>query len=983
MQRQTRTLIPTEVLTAVALVLAGMYGLSQGFHFWATGDIYGHRELLALTIGSYLAGFVCLLLPLVWKPTPRQAGWVVAALVGMTAMGRGYQHLRYVNPKYGTDAVAFNHYAAELVLQGKNPYGASMAPASRRFGVPRKYYTPDEQGRVVSELSYPSLSFLIYSPFVAAHIKNVNWVNLAFLLGAILLAMLLAPAWAAPWMPLVFIIEPEFVNFSVGGVTDILFVPLLLGAVWAWDEHKDLAALLWGLACGIKQGPWFLAPFAAVAMAWEAPAGQKWRDLARFAGIAAAAFVIPNLPFIFSDPKAWFFGVFTPMGRKLVIYGSGLVTLTTTAGLRIPRAAYSLVSLTFLTVLLALFAQFYERLKPMLWIVPAMVLWLAPRSFHSYYIYWVPIFALALARHLTAHREITAGPGAETETDAPAGKPSPQMAANSENSQEQRQSRQASLHHRAAAFLRRPRIPSQWVPALLALPFLLLGAMAAWSSSRPVALTLDDIEATDPRGLGRLTRLDVTVTNHADSPVAPRFALAWNHNNFFFWFPDEPVTIPPKGSRHMVLHPKDPTQAPSLNDSFVIRIYDPRDPVFHLSRLVRPPKRSVGLFNGTFAAWNDQANQPLSWTRWPTFVAAPGTVTMGRVQGKKALCLRAVQTGRNRDWARTILEQKIPASVHRLGFESLVFQRPEGAMSPRILAGLELQFPSGEIALVVPQPGLPHPVAYRLQGTRRPLTLLHLPAPADVSKWSVHWVDLWSLARHFGYDRAVPLSVRLLASRHRSRPGTTKVCFAWVGGDGDPWVVPGRAVAIQQLPDMNNPALRFGTQGHPFGWMVEKPQGCSWSMEPLAATGHDMPDMALSLHVSAGKSEWCRLALSQVPIRIPGPISFQVCSNQATQRPGKPTIIAGLEISPPGRGPVHVWTLCTTATPAPKRLGRIRLHCVAQDSHGCGRISLAPSQFLGSVRPKISLVANLHRGASKALTIEFSAISLSSAHPVP
>jgi uncharacterized membrane protein len=45
------------------------------------------------------------------------------------------------NPSYGTDAVAFDQYAAQLVLHGHNPYTTSMAPALEMFHVPSNVWT--------------------------------------------------------------------------------------------------------------------------------------------------------------------------------------------------------------------------------------------------------------------------------------------------------------------------------------------------------------------------------------------------------------------------------------------------------------------------------------------------------------------------------------------------------------------------------------------------------------------------------------------------------------------------------------------------------------------------------------------------------------------------------------------------------------------------------------------------------------------------
>ena len=67
-------------------------------------------------------------------------------------------------PAYGTDEVAFDQYAAELLRHGMNPYAHSVLPALQRFLVPPIYHTYLLNGSEVDRFSYPALSFLFYIP---------------------------------------------------------------------------------------------------------------------------------------------------------------------------------------------------------------------------------------------------------------------------------------------------------------------------------------------------------------------------------------------------------------------------------------------------------------------------------------------------------------------------------------------------------------------------------------------------------------------------------------------------------------------------------------------------------------------------------------------------------------------------------------------------------------------------------------------------
>ena len=73
----------------------------------------------------------------------------------------------YMAPDYGTDEIAFDQYAAQLALHGINPYLHSMAAAFPLFHVSPNGYTFLLNGRPVTTLSYPALSFEAYLPLLA------------------------------------------------------------------------------------------------------------------------------------------------------------------------------------------------------------------------------------------------------------------------------------------------------------------------------------------------------------------------------------------------------------------------------------------------------------------------------------------------------------------------------------------------------------------------------------------------------------------------------------------------------------------------------------------------------------------------------------------------------------------------------------------------------------------------------------------------
>ena len=69
-----------------------------------------------------------------------------------------------------------------------------------------------------------------------------------------------------------------------------------------------------GLACSIKQTPWFCLPFLAIGLFIEAcNTGRRPVQLVmRYLAIVVAVFVVVNIPFIVWQPMAWARGTFLP-----------------------------------------------------------------------------------------------------------------------------------------------------------------------------------------------------------------------------------------------------------------------------------------------------------------------------------------------------------------------------------------------------------------------------------------------------------------------------------------------------------------------------------------------------------------------------------------------------------------------------------------------------------------------------------------------
>ena len=317
----------------------------------------------------------------------------------------------YIAPDYGTDEIAFDQYAAQLVLHGINPYLHSMAAAFPLFHVSPNGYTFLLSGKPVTNLSYPALSFEPYLPLLA-----LGSVDPGSGLGGRRRAGPRAAPSSTPscrggwrrWRSWSISLD-IYIGYAVGGITDFLFVPLLAGAAVGWDRfpfRKGWAAwrgpVLMGLAMAVKQTPWLVMPFVVAGIMIEShrvertAAGDPRRNallLHRARGVPRPEPAVRPL-----SPTAWVRGVLTPFSSQAVPAGQGLVSLS----LSLPIGGGSLRAFTVATVVvfaavLLSYVASYPVLKPAAFLIPSCVLFFAARSFGSYLVMLIPSAIVAAA----------------------------------------------------------------------------------------------------------------------------------------------------------------------------------------------------------------------------------------------------------------------------------------------------------------------------------------------------------------------------------------------------------------------------------------------------------------------------------------------------------------------------------------------------------------------------------------------------------
>jgi uncharacterized membrane protein len=447
-------------------------------------------------------------------------------------------------PGYTTDELSFDQYAAQLVAHGfHNPYVHSMKPAGPLFRLSPDGYTYTITGQPVEQLSYPSLSFLVYVPFillgwtseVGAGLNVAAWGMAVLLMFALLPRSIRAAA-------LVFASIDVYLSFAAGGVTDMLFIPLLIVAAYRWDRFGSsrstyVAPVAVGLAMAIKQTPWPVLAFVLCALAWDeydrsGDAREAARRAGRYFGVVLGVFLIPNLPYMIASPSAWFNGVFTPFVKNLVPTGQGLISLTLFAHLGGGSlAAYTIVMILAALLLLAVFIGTYPLLRPATFMLPSLAYFFAARSQTNYLIALIPV-ALVGA--------ITAGPPAARRVPA--------------------------VGRRVAGVVRNRR----WRRAIAALGVLGVAAIIyAFSSTSPLTVTIVGQRTTG--FLGGIKTLIVKVHNGTSQPQTPAYTVQTSHGDTTFWkVQNGPKTVAPGHTARVELVARNYQAEPGLGDGFSV-----------------------------------------------------------------------------------------------------------------------------------------------------------------------------------------------------------------------------------------------------------------------------------------------------------------------------------------------------------------------------------------------------------------------------
>ncbi len=299
------------------------------------------------------------------------------------------------------------HRAAELITDGKNPYAIRentpfILEAAAKFHNPTIFVTQDAHGHFLDQLVvYPAGHILVFVPAVLLGLHDMRWIISAALLAVAAILWWQAPAALRPMTALPLLVDPEESYFyPAAGISEVLWlVPLMFAAIMLSSRRYGWAAFLYGITVSIKQQPWLLAPFLLIWLWHEAgdqPTMVKLKIIARFVCIAGGVFVVVNLPFMVWSFGDWLHGVAYPFTALNSNIGVGLPEIRF-IGIYPGKTLFTFTAVTSVVVLLAVYWRYFWRIRHLVWIFPAIVLWFAYRPLQYYFGPWILMLVLGLS----------------------------------------------------------------------------------------------------------------------------------------------------------------------------------------------------------------------------------------------------------------------------------------------------------------------------------------------------------------------------------------------------------------------------------------------------------------------------------------------------------------------------------------------------------------------------------------------------------
>lgn len=281
----------------------------------------------------------------------------------------------------GTDELAYNYFAASLLLHGVNPYTASMAPILVLNSI---YPTLTMNGGCSCSYDYPALSFLVLLPeSLLSYQDFIYFAVLVKVALAVFISFLLYRKSGSPYSILP--IAAWLVALGYLGASHIIVISALLMLAYIYRQRILLSSALLGLAASLHQLSWIALPFFFVLTLREYGRLNALKSI----GIVVALFLLINGYFIIASPQmpGEVLGLFS---TKLQFSGLSAMQLLMMF-YQVPYWYSLFATVAVLAVSLALFYLYTDTLRPLIAFVPALVSFLSWRNLPGYTITFIPL----------------------------------------------------------------------------------------------------------------------------------------------------------------------------------------------------------------------------------------------------------------------------------------------------------------------------------------------------------------------------------------------------------------------------------------------------------------------------------------------------------------------------------------------------------------------------------------------------------------
>ena len=298
-----------------------------------------------------------------------------------------------------SDEFTIDWYSSIQFLSGLDPYINSVtAGVFKALPIPVTAMTPNMAGGYVTNLSYPSLSFLLLvparllriSPFIG--LIPLYIIPLAFIKRNV--NILSGTAISAA-----FIIQPLLLTQYSLGFSDIFWMTLTALSLICLQKSY-LSGALMGSALSLKQVPLLLYPFMLILIARR----YGMRESIKFIFSSVVAFTVFNGYFILKSPYAYVHDMLAPEIQNLIGIGFGPSQYSFLGFIDVTRDFYTFMVIFLLIFFIVIYIIYTDRIQYGFLAFPILIFIFNYRSLAEYLMYW-PMMAVLLIPFL-ASREL-------------------------------------------------------------------------------------------------------------------------------------------------------------------------------------------------------------------------------------------------------------------------------------------------------------------------------------------------------------------------------------------------------------------------------------------------------------------------------------------------------------------------------------------------------------------------------------------------